>query len=176
MQALQILFIVQMLQKVLSLGLCRAIWNENEHRVETWVYLKVSQWALYQISYSLTTDLAVGVVYKFHLGEISASIFNKTVVFQPWLFLKVQKAQAHAHGHYFLIYPVNTYCQEQNIFKCLKLSSPLSDPRCHSCPLFSSLTQFPFLTLSLNGFDPLPNPEAEDEPPTSSSQTHAIKG
>lgn len=42
MQGLQILFIVQMLQKVLSLGLCGAIWNENEHLMETWVYLKVS--------------------------------------------------------------------------------------------------------------------------------------
>lgn len=37
-----ILFITQMLQKVRSLGLCSAIWNENEHHMKTWVYLKVS--------------------------------------------------------------------------------------------------------------------------------------
>lgn len=178
MQARQILFIVQMLQKVPSLGLRHAIWNENEHPMKTWVYLKVSQWALYQLSYSLTTDLAVEVVYKFHLGEINTSTFNKMVVLQPWLFLKVQKAQACVHSSYCLTDPVNTYCQKQNILKGLKWHSSFSGPRCHSCPHSSSLTQFPFPALSLNSFYPSYNPEAGDcrHLPILNLCTHANKG
>lgn len=53
---------------------------------------------------------------------------------------------------YFLMYSINISCQKQNIFACRKLNPSLSDPKGYSGPLFSPLTQFPFLSPSLNDF------------------------
>ena len=61
-------------------------WASQENSVS----LKVS--GISTRCFASLPDLAVGAVYKFHLGEINVNIFNNMFPFQPWLFLKVQNS------------------------------------------------------------------------------------
>lgn len=105
---------------------------------------------------------------KFHLGEINASIFNNMALFQPWLFLEVQK---HSLIPTLLFCNVfNQYFLPEAEYFCMSKTKPVSlrSQRLQWSPfLFYDSVSFPvsiikWFCLSTNSAagDELQNPHA----------------
>lgn len=89
----------------------RAVLCHFEWKWASYENLGVSkgQWNFNQMFSFPITDLAVGVVNKFHLGEMNVNIFNNMFPFQALLFFKVQNSLTF---NFFLMYSTNVYCHK----------------------------------------------------------------